>query len=114
MPTAAAVFKPRVRIGTLQVCSYDRQRLSSARRGYGGKRWAAKRRRVFVRDLWTCQACGLICLEKSEDEALWPECDHVIPKRDGGSDDLNNLQTLHKSCHSSKTGRERGGRGVKS
>lgn len=33
--------------------------------------------------------------------------DHIIPRRNGGADyDMNNLQSLCKRCHDSKTGKE--------
>ena len=31
------------------------------------------------------------------------EIDHIIPKKDGGEDNLGNLQLLHKHCHIKKT-----------
>ena len=34
--------------------------------------------------------------------------DHIIPKRDGGTDHLSNLQVLCHSCHSVKTLMEKG------
>jgi 5-methylcytosine-specific restriction protein A len=35
--------------------------------------------------------------------------DHIVPKAHGGTDDSGNLQTLCRSCHSSKTATEDGG-----
>lgn len=34
------------------------------------------------------------------------EIDHVQPKKEGGSDSLNNLQLLHRHCHDSKTAQD--------
>lgn len=34
---------------------------------------------------------------------LATDVDHIIAKRDGGRDDVNNLQSLCHSCHSRKT-----------
>ncbi|WP_432760661.1 HNH endonuclease [Neisseria subflava] len=31
------------------------------------------------------------------------ECDHIVPLADGGEDDVENLQTLCKECHSKKS-----------
>lgn len=33
--------------------------------------------------------------------------DHRIPKAEGGTDDLANLQTLCRPCHTAKTDREK-------
>jgi hypothetical protein len=48
---------------------------------------------IFSRDGWKCKACSAI-------EALC--VDHIIPVSKGGSDELDNLQTLCKSCNSRK------------
>jgi 5-methylcytosine-specific restriction protein A len=44
------------------------------------------------------------------------EVDHITPKREGGKDRWDNLQSLCKACHSKKTAIEDGrwGRGVQS
>ena len=61
-------------------------------------RWAAVRRAVFERDGWRCCECG---------RAGRLECDHVIPlERSGDPWDPDNLQTLCRSCHISKTRQE--------
>lgn len=62
-----------------------------------GGHWASIRRRVFQRDGHTCQ----VCLEIHDPRDL--RADHVIPRAQGGSDDLANLQTLCVPCHNAKT-----------
>lgn len=52
---------------------------------------------VLARDKFTCRKCGV----KGKDIIL--ECDHVIPLADGGSNDLDNLQTLCVKCHDVKS-----------
>ncbi|MBN2024067.1 MAG: HNH endonuclease [Pirellulales bacterium] len=88
------------------------RRPSAARRGYGGDRWRSLRLAVFRRDHWICRACGKACasgrLAAPADRA---HCDHVVPKEQGGTDEIDNLQTLCGSCHSRKTDRAEGGFG---
>jgi 5-methylcytosine-specific restriction protein A len=38
------------------------------------------------------------------------ECDHIVPRDQGGSDDWSNLQSLCKACHAAKSAVERGKR----
>jgi 5-methylcytosine-specific restriction protein A len=38
------------------------------------------------------------------------ECDHIVPRDQGGSDDWSNLQSLCKPCHAAKTAAEQGKR----
>ncbi len=105
MPKAAKTYKPRLPPG--RSASADDQRPTAARRGYD-QAWRNKRHKVLARDGFTCQAegCGRIVMGKGE-----PHIDHIIAKAKGGSDDMDNLQTLCASCHSRKTVREDGGFG---
>lgn len=54
----------------------------------GKKRWL-----VFKKDMYKCVKCG-------SDSDL--TIDHVMPASKGGSNDISNLQTLCRSCNSSK------------
>lgn len=63
--------------------------------GRGGRAWRKIKDQVHVRDNYTCQHCGIVTLEL--------ECDHIVNKAQGGTDDLNNLQSLCKPCHAKKT-----------
>lgn len=49
-----------------------------------------------------CKLCG----DKKSSHA-----DHITPKRDGGLDDVSNLQGTCHSCHSRKTAAHDGGFG---
>lgn len=77
---------------------------SSTARGYGG-RWRWLRKHVLERDLYLCCEC-----KKRGRLTSATEVDHVVPKYQGGTDDSDNLQSLCKECHKTKTAREgRGG-----
>lgn len=70
-----------------------------------GRGWMAKRDRVALRYNYRCADCGLALLPRA-----W-ECDHIIPRERGGSNDELNLQPLCTTpCHAAKTAREAGNR----
>jgi predicted transcriptional regulator len=60
------------------------------------KHWSWKQARAacYERDNWTCQDCGVKCRNKVRIQAH-----HIIARRDGGGDELENLVTLCASCH---------------
>ncbi|MDE0658047.1 MAG: HNH endonuclease [Gammaproteobacteria bacterium] len=60
-----------------------------------GAQWRRVRRHVLERDGYACCRCGR--------RGVRLEVDHVVPLKDGGTDDLSNLQTLCKPCHAAKT-----------
>lgn len=66
------------------------------RMSYSDPRWRAIRRRVLLRDP-ICKAC-----HKQPSKCA----DHIIPRSQGGSDEMSNLQGLCVSCHNRKSGRE--------
>jgi 5-methylcytosine-specific restriction endonuclease McrA len=57
------------------------------------------RERVFSRDKFSCRYCGAN-LERGT-----PTIDHIVPRCQGGGDDLDNLATCCSTCNSSKGGR---------
>jgi len=81
------------------------------------------RRRLRRRDRGRCAACGLDTVKLRRElrgrgmtkklrergfvprRSLW-EVDHIVPLVDGGSHDLDNLQTLCSPCHRAKTAAE--------
>ena len=77
----------------------DARRGSSSARGYGG-RWKRLRVAILNRDPF--------CLIATHCNGTAPsvEVDHIVAKRDGGTDDEGNLQGACKPCHSAKTHRE--------
>ena len=77
---------------------YEKQRPSSAKRGYGSA-WRKLRAEILkANPVCPCGAAATVV-------------DHVIPKRAGGADAPANLRALCKSCHSSKTTQSDGGLG---
>lgn len=77
-------------------------------RGYNSQ-WDRLRLVVLKRDNYLCQECMRqgkltpLCV-KPHDHAV----DHRIPKAHGGTDDMDNLQSICQSCHSAKTARDEG------
>ena len=61
--------------------------------------WPELRRAVLNRDDYACVKCG---------GRGKLEIDHIQSRRDGGDDELENLQTLCRICHFRKTLQERG------
>jgi len=87
---------------------YDRERGSAAARGYGAT-WRKLRKMVLARRPLCEDPFGI---HEARDEVVAStEVDHIVPLRDGGGNELDNLQALCKSCHSRKTAREDGGFG---
>ena len=78
----------------------NRDRRSAAKRGYG-RTWQRLRRMVLRREP--------LCRKCKAEEGIYTaatDVDHIIPKRDGGTDEMSNLQALCHSHHSQKTARE--------
>ena len=73
------------------------KRLSAHRRGYG-RRWWAIRARILARDV-TCRWPGC--------EVVASTVDHIVAKRDGGTDADSNLQALCQPHHDAKSQHER-------
>ena len=74
------------------------ERPSSSKRGYGAA-WQTVRARV--RAAHPVCPCG----------SRATDVDHILSRRQGGTDHESNLQALCHSCHSSKTNRHDGGFG---
>ena len=53
---------------------------------------------VFKRDAFVCQYCG----RRPPDVIL--EVDHILPRCEGGTDDIGNLTTACLSCNQGKSG----------
>ena len=59
-----------------------------------------RRQQVFERDGWQCQSCGRFGTTKTL------KADHVKPLQLGGPDTNDNMQTLCKDCHNTKSSEE--------
>ncbi len=85
------------------------RRPSPSKRGYGA-RWQRIRRRVLDERMWCADLF-------SHHRSMGPSAvaativDHIVPLRDGGTNDDANLQCLCASCHSRKTALQDGGFG---
>ena len=70
-------------------------------RGYGAA-WRKLRNLALKRDSHLCQLClrnGIVTLAT--------EVDHILNKARGGTDSMDNLQSVCRSCHRLKTHKER-------
>jgi 5-methylcytosine-specific restriction enzyme A len=77
-------------------------------RGYGTA-WNKIRNAVMQRDQHLCQPCLMMGRPTPAREV-----DHIIPKSQGGTDDMDNLQCICTECHKDKTQQEaRTARGIK-
>lgn len=68
------------------------------------KGWSRTRRRVMQRDRYECQfdvtGKGLICGARAT------EVDHITPRAEGGTDDMENLMAICHQHHLAKTQEE--------
>lgn len=78
------------------------QTKSSSDRGYGAK-WRKLRDQRLKLDSYMCQVCLKVGIYTKADAV-----DHIIPKSQGGTDSITNLQSICNSCHTSKTQLESG------
>ena len=78
-----------------------RGRGSSTKRGYGYA-WQKLRKYVLLHQPVCKGFDGEHCGRAAQ------EVDHILPLSEGGTNDLDNLQGLCKSCHSKKTARDDG------
>ena len=57
---------------------------------------------ILARDEWTCCSCG----RSAKVDGVTLEVDHIVPRSKGGSDEMDNLQTLCKKCNIGKSNRD--------
>jgi 5-methylcytosine-specific restriction protein A len=85
--------------------SYVGNELSTTERGYGHS-WQKRRKAVLRRDNGLCVECY-----KRDTLTIATDVDHIVRKADGGTDDMDNLQSLCRRCHIAKTRLENGAKG---
>lgn len=64
--------------------------------------------KVFVRDRWTCQCCGIKVQKKDVLLDSAAEIDHIVPASLGGPHSYSNVQTLCRRCNQMKSNRYQG------
>jgi hypothetical protein len=62
--------------------------------------WSKKRKEVLERDGYCCQNCNVLGGPYGNARL---EVHHIVPRRNGGSHRIGNLQTLCKGCHDAIT-----------
>ena len=75
---------------------------SSNQRGYGWD-WQKLRKKALSRDNYLCQVCY-----STKVLTAATEVDHIVQKSKGGTDSLDNLQSICHQCHKDKTNIENG------
>lgn len=58
--------------------------------------WDSRRKKVYKRDDYICQNCGGKGGQNGPAEL---HAHHIVPKSNGGSHELSNLQTVCNDCH---------------
>lgn len=77
--------------------SWKNQRGTRQERGYGVE-YGRARAVAMERDRHLCQPCA-----RAGRVTVARECDHIVPKHKGGSNDPANLQAICSDCHKAKT-----------
>lgn len=58
--------------------------------------WNSRRKKVYKRDNYICQNCGK---KGGSNGSAELHAHHIVPKSNGGSHELSNLQTVCSGCH---------------
>ena len=80
--------------------AHQRRHGSSHQRGYGHV-WRKLRKTILLRDDYLCVAC-----KRAGRLTPATDVDHIVPKSKSGTDDADNLQSLCRPCHQTKTANE--------
>src|SRR5688500_17999301 len=87
-------------MGSRSMAKWDNSRTADQR--ITGRALQTRNDRIKLRDRYSCQACGRLCLPK----AL--QVDHKFMLAAGGTEDDDNLRSLCITCHEAKSLKERG------
>ena len=79
---------------------FDGDRTYWAQRAHKYSGLTKREQILFKKQKGRCNWCGS---QFTIDDLSTMEVDHKIPKSLGGTNDLDNLQLLHRHCHDSKT-----------
>ncbi|BDM64550.1 HNH endonuclease [Shewanella sp. NFH-SH190041] len=84
-------------------CGWEahQQGKSASERGYGWS-WQKLRMQVLKRDKFLCCEC-----RRKGKAVPANDVDHIVAKAHGGSDSMDNLESLCRKCHRAKTALER-------
>ncbi|MGY3614856.1 HNH endonuclease [Bradyrhizobium sp. USDA 10063] len=66
-------------------------------------KWSDRFVRLSLRADFKCEYCGLDFLASPENYKQW-QCDHIVPRRRGGSEDFDNLAATCRTCNFSFKG----------
>lgn len=102
--TRLKCLRPRLAPAPVNGWKPDAIRGSRHDRGYGNP-WDKLRAQIKARDLGLCQECL-----RNGRTTVGTDCDHIVPKSQGGSDDPSNLEMKCRACHDAKSRRESQGR----
>lgn len=93
-------LKKQMKLGEIKVCRVNIELFPKKIRTKRKRTHIPRglRKEVFKRDNYTCKECGA---KKSEGATL--HIDHIIPISKGGTDELDNLQTLCSDCNLNKS-----------
>jgi 5-methylcytosine-specific restriction endonuclease McrA len=77
-------------------CS-DSCRLKNSRKDLKSLSWKLKRFDILKRDNYKCMICG-----RTANDGIILHIDHIVPISKGGSEEIDNLQTLCNECNIGK------------
>jgi 5-methylcytosine-specific restriction endonuclease McrA len=103
-PECQELRREEIRKAKANKSHIDRARKHGRRYGY----WNVMR--VFTRDRWTCQVCGVKTPKKlrGTQDPNAPELGHIVALSDGGDHLIENCQCECRSCNSAKGARAKG------